>query len=134
MLLDDLIDIFLVHVGVPHVFRVDDQNGTLVASVETPRIIDTYSLRLAVQFERLDTRFSVIPHGLRAVVIATDRSGFTLVHTEKYMPMIVAHRYQIFFEKVTGGGSTTLYRNGKLLCFAEIHLIRTPLFQFDFRP
>jgi hypothetical protein len=57
------------------------------------------------------------------VVIATDRSGFTLVHTEKYMPMIVAHRYQIFFEKVTEGGWTALYRNDKLLCFAESHLI-----------
>jgi hypothetical protein len=92
MLLDDFIDIFLIHIRVPDIFRIHHDDGTLVATVKAPGIVDPYSFCLAVQPERLHTGFSIIPHGLGPMIITANGPWFPLIHTEKYMALIVAHR------------------------------------------
>jgi hypothetical protein len=91
MLLDDLVAIFLGHLRVSDVFRVNHDNGTLIATVEAAGIVNPYSLILAVEFERFNTFFGVITHGLGSKIIAAQCSRFTLVHAKKYMPLVVAH-------------------------------------------
>ena len=91
MFLNDFVDVFLVHIGVPDVFRINDNDGTFIAAVKATCIVDAYSLALAIEPKRFDAAFCIVAHGLRAMVVTADRPVFALVDTEKYMPLIVAH-------------------------------------------
>jgi hypothetical protein len=96
MLLNDFVDVFLIHVCVPDIFRVNDNDRAFVATVEAACIVDAYSLALAVKSKRFNAAFCIIAHGLRALVVAADCPIFTLIDTEKHMPLIVAHGiYQV---------------------------------------
>jgi hypothetical protein len=92
MLLDDFIDVFLIHIRVPDIFRIDHDDRALIATVEASRIIDPYPPGLAVQPEGLDARFSIVPHGLGSVIITADGARLPLIYAEKYMALIVAHK------------------------------------------
>jgi hypothetical protein len=91
MLFDDLIDIFLIHVGIPDIFRIHDDNGTFVASVEATRVVNSYPPAFTIQFECFDTGLGVVSHGLCTEIITALFTGFSLVHAEKYMLLVVAH-------------------------------------------
>jgi hypothetical protein len=89
--LNDLVDIFLVDIRVPDVFRINYYHGTLIATVEAAGIINPHSFIFAVEFERFNAFLRVIAQGLGSEIIATQCSRFALIYTKKYMPLVVAH-------------------------------------------
>lgn len=92
MFLNYFVDVFLIYIRIPDIFRIDHNNWTLVAAIKTARGVDPYSFALAVEFQRLDTFLGVITHCLSTVIVTAHRSRFALVDAEKYMPLVVAHK------------------------------------------
>src|SRR5687768_12218467 len=81
MLLDDLVDVFLVDVGVPHGFRVDHHHGTQLTAIHASRLIDA-DLARAVELQRLDAVLGVFTDLARPVVVAALSAGFALIAAE----------------------------------------------------
>ena len=106
MLLDDFVDVFFIYIRVPDIFRINHNNWTLIATVKASRIVDPYSLALAVEPHCLDTFLGVIAHGLGAMIVTARCSRLALVDAEKYMPLVVAHK------NIFGSGWVRLYRKG----------------------
>ena len=53
MFFDDLVNIFFVHIRVPDILGIDNDNRTFVAAIETTRIINPYPPALAIELEGL---------------------------------------------------------------------------------
>jgi hypothetical protein len=92
MLFDDFKDVFRIHIPVPDIFRIHHDDGAFVATIKASRIIDPYPLGLAVQPERLHASFGIIPHSLGPMIVTADGVWFSLIYTEKYVALIIAHR------------------------------------------
>ena len=73
MFFDDLVNIFFVHIRVPDIFGIDNDNRTFVAAIETTRIINPYPPALAIELEGLDSLLGVITHGLSAMIFYNTR-------------------------------------------------------------
>src|SRR4029078_5749733 len=105
MLLDDLVDIVLVHVGVPDLLGIDHDHRSLLATIQATRLIDAH-LALAGELEGLDLRFCIVEHRLCIVVPTTGVAVFALIEAEKYMMLVKSH-YRILVD---------VERNYKLRC------------------
>jgi hypothetical protein len=108
MLFDDLVNIFFVHIRVPDLFGIDNDNRAFVAAIETTCIVDPYPPALAIEPEGLDSLLGVVTHELGAMIVTARGSRFTLVYTEEYMPQVVAHN---MFSGIRDDESKLLYRN-----------------------
>jgi hypothetical protein len=89
--LDDFVYVFFIHIGVPDIFRIDNDDRPFIATVKASRAVDAYSFTFAVEPQCFDTFLGVIAHSLRIMIITAQRSCLALVYAEKYMPQVVAH-------------------------------------------
>ncbi len=91
MFFDDLVNIFFIHIRIPDVFGIDNDNRTFVAAIKTTRIVNPYPPAFAIELEGLDSLLGIITHGLSAMIVTTRGSRLALVYAEKYMSQVVAH-------------------------------------------
>src|SRR6185295_15340965 len=90
MLVDDLVYVGLVHVGVPGLFWIHHDHGTLGAAIDAARHVDADLARTG-QLEFLDAIFRVVAHLHGAVVGAALLAVRALVAAKKHVPFVVAH-------------------------------------------
>src|SRR4051812_24653057 len=102
MLLDDLVDVGLVHVGVPDLLRIHHDAGAFLAAVEAAGLVDAHGAR-ARKAELLDALLGVVAQRARALVVAAGLAVLALVAAEEYVLVVVAH-------EDPGGGRRRLFR------------------------
>jgi hypothetical protein len=90
MLRDDVIDVFLVDIGVPGPFRVDHQYRPQLTPSQATSYIDPHASG-PMQPQFLEALFSVITHLAGIEIRATGFTRFTLVGTEKKVIVIKRH-------------------------------------------
>lgn len=90
VLLDDFVDIFPIHVGVPDTFRVDDDYRSFLTAVKTSCRVDT-DAPLARKPQRLAALLGIVTHGLRIKALAACTAIRALVDTEKNVITIIVH-------------------------------------------
>src|ERR1043166_1865895 len=91
MLLDDLLDVFLVDVGVPGPFRIDDDARSFLAAIEAARLVDANVARSG-ELQLLDPLLRVAAHARRALVVAAGAiARRALVAAEEHVIAVVAH-------------------------------------------
>src|SRR5438552_6319572 len=90
MFLDDLVDVFSIHVCVPDTFRIYDHNWSFFASIEAPCRIDAY-LPSTSETQSLNSRFRVVSHRLRVMTCTTSRAVVALVDAKKHVISIIGH-------------------------------------------
>src|SRR5688500_15458659 len=90
VLLDDLVDVLLVHVRVPGLLGVDHHHRSQLAAVEAAGLVDAH-LALAGELELLDALLGVLLHRLGAVAGAAILGGLALVEAEEHVVLVVAH-------------------------------------------
>lgn len=87
---NDLVNVVLIDIPVPDAFRVDHQNRTLVATVQTARAIDT-DRSTAVFFQGFNFFFCVRLDLSRPAAATADGTFVTFVDTEKYVFLKIRH-------------------------------------------
>jgi hypothetical protein len=88
--LDDFLDIVGVNVLIPHRLWIDDENGAVVASIQTPRLVDAnFPFPLELQFGNPVFRVSL--RVACAKVITATFTIFPLVAAKKDMVFEIAH-------------------------------------------
>ena len=90
VLVDDPVDIRHAVVAVPDAVRVDDDDRTLGASVQTPCLINPH-LPCSVKAQFPATLFGVVSHRARIVVLATGLI-VPLVDAEENVALVVWHQ------------------------------------------
>ena len=90
MLLDDLLDVFLVNIVVPDFFRIDDDHRTLIATIHAAGLVDP-DLATAFQFELADAILGIGLCLAGAHIVAAAFALATLVATEKNVMFVIAH-------------------------------------------
>ena len=90
MLLDNLIDIRLAFVCVPHALRINHQYRTLRAAIHAACIVHAHLTRTR-DFQFLGARLGVIAHRLGIVILATRTAAFALIGAEKHVVLVVRH-------------------------------------------
>jgi hypothetical protein len=86
VLVNNLVHIFPALVGIPYAFGIDDDDGTLTASIQTPRNVNP-DLALPADPEFLGTLFGIIAHLGGIVIIAAD-SVLTNIGAKKHVVFI----------------------------------------------
>ena len=87
---DDLVDVFLVDVGIPDFLGINDHHRTFVTAVQTSRHIDTHFAR-TIEREFLDFGFGVIAYFGGAMVVAAAFAVLALIAAEENVMAIVTH-------------------------------------------
>src|SRR5439155_2460416 len=87
---DDFVDVVAVDVGVPDLFRIDDDDGPLLTTIEAARLVDAHH-PLAVEAELLDPLLGIRLHFGRAARGAACLGRVALVAAEKDMVFVIAH-------------------------------------------
>ena len=90
VILDDFVDIFPVHIGVPDAFRVDDDYRAFITAVKTSCRVDP-DTPLARKPQRLAALLRIVTHGLRIIALAACTAIRALVDTEKNVILIIVH-------------------------------------------
>src|SRR5690349_18408782 len=90
VLVDDLVDVVLVHVGVPDLLGIDDDDRPFLAAVEAARLVDA-DHALAVELELLDALLGVFLHRLGAMAGAAVLGRIALVEAKEDVVLVVAH-------------------------------------------
>src|SRR5205085_3832421 len=90
VLVDDLVDVLLVHARVPDFLRIHDHHRALVAAVQAAGLVDP-DLALAVELELLDALLGVFLHRLGAVARAAVFGSLALVEAEEDVVFVEAH-------------------------------------------
>ena len=93
MLIDDLIDIFLINIGIPGSLRINHHDGTLFAAIEASGFVDSY-FTLAVQVELFHAFLRVFLCFFCAAIGATGATIIALIDAEKNVMLIeggIAH-------------------------------------------
>jgi len=90
MLIDDFVDIGMIHVLIPGFFRIDDEHGSILATVQASRRVDT-NLTRPTDTQFLAALLGVVTQLLGAAVIAGLAPIITLVGAEKDVVLVVAH-------------------------------------------
>src|SRR5438045_7916560 len=90
VLLDSLIDVGAVEVGVPDRVGIDDDARTLLAAIETARLVDA-DLAFAREAEFLDALLRVIADLARPLVVAADAATVALVAAEENVLCVIGH-------------------------------------------
>jgi hypothetical protein len=90
VLLDDFVDIFPIHVGVPDAFRVDDDYRPFLAAVKTSCRVDP-DTPLVRKSQCLAALLGIVTHGLRIKALSTCAAIRALVDTEKNVITIIVH-------------------------------------------
>jgi hypothetical protein len=90
MLLDDLVHIFLVYIGIPDPFGINDHDRPFFTAVETPGGIDADTPGTGYA-QLLAAPFGVITHREGIEALATGAAVFTKIGTEKHVVVIVGH-------------------------------------------
>jgi hypothetical protein len=90
VLIDNFVDIGMVHVLVPGLFRIDDQHRSILAAVQAACGVDTDLVR-AADTQLLAALLGVIAQLLGATVITGLAPIITLVGAEEYVVPVVAH-------------------------------------------
>jgi len=88
--LDDLVDIPLIHIGVPDAFGVNHDHGAFLATVQTPRRVYPHAAP-AGDTQLFAAPFGMITHRQCVEALATGAAIGTLVGTEKDVIAIVVH-------------------------------------------
>jgi hypothetical protein len=99
--LNNLVDISLVHVGVPNGFRVDHRNRPTRASIKTARLVDAYAAG-AVQACRLHSGLAVIKGLLRTMLSAASLISLALIETKENVSFEVARRHEAIVGRSPG--------------------------------
>jgi hypothetical protein len=100
MLFDDLVHIFLIDIGIPDPFGIDDYYWSFLAAVKAPGGIDTDPPRTGYT-QILAALFGVVAHGKRIIALTAGAAVFTQIGTEKDVIAIVGHAVTI--PENTGG-------------------------------
>jgi len=92
MLVDDLVDVFAVHIGVPDRIRIHHQHRPLFTTIQTAGLVDAH-LAGPGQVQLLDALLGVITRSLRADRRAAWPLGIgcALVTAEKQVTLVVTH-------------------------------------------
>ena len=93
MFFNNLINIFLVYIGVPHRFRINRQHRTLCATVQTPGSIDP-NLALTGKTQRLAALLGVVTQFLCSKTLAAVAAISTQIGTEKNVILVIGHDLQ----------------------------------------
>src|SRR5581483_2548035 len=102
MLLDDLLDVFLVDVGVPDAFGIDDDARALFAAIEAAGLVDAH-VAGPRELELLHALLRVVAHAGGALVVAAGAiAGRALVAAEKdVIAVVAAHASWTFRLRIT---------------------------------
>lgn len=90
VLVDNLVDIHLVHVGVPNALGVNHHDRPFLATVHAACLVDA-DTALAIHAQRLDAFLGMVAHLLCGMVGATGAAILALVHAEKNMITVIGH-------------------------------------------
>ena len=90
MRLQDLVQILLIHIGIPGIFGINGYHRTQLTAVETAGGINTH-LALTGQACLLDLLFEVIAHGLGVVVGTAGAAIGAHIGTEEDVILVIAH-------------------------------------------
>ena len=90
VLIDDFVDIGMVHVLIPGLLGVDDQHGAVLAAVQAACGVDAYLIR-ATDTQFLATLFGVVAQFLGTTVITGLAPIIALVSAEEDVVLVVAH-------------------------------------------
>ena len=88
MLVDDLVDIFLVNVGIPGALRIDHHHRSLFTAIKASGFVDSY-FALAVEVELFHALFCVFLCFFCAAIGATGATIIAGVDAEKNVMLIV---------------------------------------------
>ena len=88
--IDDFIDIVFIDVGIPRFFRVNDDDRSLVATIQATGVVDA-DFFLAAQLQRFNALLGVIAQFLRTEIVATFGAALTLVGAEKDVILVITH-------------------------------------------
>jgi len=88
VLVDDLINIFFIHIGVPHAFGVDGDHGPLLAAIHAASVVDAAQTRCG-EFERLNALLRVIAHRLGVLVGTAGATIIALINTKKDVVLVI---------------------------------------------
>jgi len=88
MLVDYLVYIVPIYIGVPNALRIDDQDRSFTASIQTTSLIDA-NLAFSALPQFLDALFGVIPRLTGLAVFTTLPAVFSLIDTNKDMSLVV---------------------------------------------
>lgn len=91
MLVNNLINILLIHVGVPDIVRIDNDHRPLFTAVETSCRINSNRAFFSSYPQFFTTFFSVVTHFLRIKILATLTAVLPLISAEKHMMAIIRH-------------------------------------------
>ena len=93
MLINDLVDIFLVNIGIPGALRINHHDRALFAAVQASGFVDSY-LALAVQVELFQALLRVFLRFFCAAIGATGAPIIARINAEKNVMLIeggIAH-------------------------------------------
>ena len=90
VLIDDFVDIGMIDVLVPGLFRIDDQHGPILAAVQAACRVDT-DLSWPANPQLLAALLGVVAQFLGAAVITGLAPIIALVGAEKDVVLVVAH-------------------------------------------
>jgi hypothetical protein len=82
MNIDDFIDVMVVDVGVPGALRVNYEDRTFFATIQTAGLIDA-DLAAAAEAQFLDARFQVLLRRVRTFIGATCAAVGALIHANE---------------------------------------------------
>lgn len=94
VLIDDLVNVVLVHIRVPNALRINHDYRAEFTAVETSGAINS-QLGFAGEAKRLDASFGVVAHGLGVVIGATSAAVVALVDAEEHVVAVVRHAHSI---------------------------------------
>jgi len=96
MLMDNLIDVFLINIGVPDVVGVNHGHGPLFTTVQTTCRIHSDTTLFSSNIEFLGALLGVISHGLSIMLLTTLAAIFSLVSTEKQVVLVIGHKIEFY--------------------------------------
>ena len=94
MLLDNFIEILLIHIGIPGFFRVNDYNGAFVAAAEAAGAVDSY-LAFAVDTQFFTAVFYIFAHLPGIKSLAAGGAVFAVVGAKEYVSGVIGHFDQV---------------------------------------
>src|SRR4030067_2789880 len=88
MFVNDLVDVILIHIGVPNAFGINRDHRPLGAAIHAAGVVHA-AFSGAGKLKRFDFPLGVIAHGLRALGGAAGLAVLALIHTKKNVGFVV---------------------------------------------
>src|SRR5437763_10558450 len=90
MLADYFVHILLVHVRIPNLFRIHDDDRTLLAAIQAAGHVDA-RLAFTRQTQCFHFAFRILAHFGGAMIVAAGLALFALIAAEKDVMLVIAH-------------------------------------------